>query len=74
VASSQYLGGYLGLGDYGHNGYNYGSAPSLHGPFSSSVNTGIRRFGSTAGYVAAAPAYVAAAPAYVASSPGAYYL
>ncbi|ODN06338.1 hypothetical protein Ocin01_00377 [Orchesella cincta] len=42
-------------------------APSLHAPWASSVDTGIRRFGSTAGYIAA-PAYYAtaaiAAPAY----------
>jgi len=39
------------------------SAPSLHNAYAASSSTGIRRFGSTGGYLA--PGYVVAAPAYV---------
>jgi hypothetical protein len=46
VACAQIL---LGSPAYGLNG------PNFHGPFASSATTGIRRYGSTAGFLAAAP-------------------
>jgi hypothetical protein len=53
VASAQLL-------TYGAYGYN---SANLHPGFASSTSTGIRRFGSTAGYLA--PAYGYAAPGYL---------
>jgi hypothetical protein len=43
--------------------YSGVSGPSYHNAFAASANSGIRRFGSTGGFVAA-PAYAAAVPAY----------
>jgi len=49
VATAQYLA---------VGGYEHGSAPSIHSPFASSTSTGIRRYGSTAGYYGGVPAAV----------------
>ena len=43
--------------------YSGVSGPSFHGPYASSASTGIRRFGSTGGYIAAPAFGYAAAPA-----------
>jgi len=57
VGSAQYYHGGYALGGVEAALHHHPSAPSHHGPFSSSVSTGIRRYGSTAGGYYAKAAY-----------------